>query len=157
MNTDTRRAVFCCIMGAEDTSDAFEHLLRLGLKVHLLLGCCPLAGLGSPCCVYLIKLASGLKKTRRLCCMLRFWWPQIQCLCEQGLAIHGSHLPPSLLQGEAEREMVRVAVECCLQEAAWNPYYSLLLSRLTAASTSHAVTLQCALCCSWTHIVNGLP
>jgi hypothetical protein len=34
MNTDVRRAVFCCVMGAEDASDAFERLLRLGLKVR---------------------------------------------------------------------------------------------------------------------------
>ena len=33
MNTDVRRAVFCCVMGAEDAADAFERLLRLGLKV----------------------------------------------------------------------------------------------------------------------------
>jgi hypothetical protein len=34
MNTDVRRAVFCCVMGAEDATDAFERLLRLGLKVR---------------------------------------------------------------------------------------------------------------------------
>lgn len=33
MNTDVRRAVFCCVMGAEDAADALERLLRLGLKV----------------------------------------------------------------------------------------------------------------------------
>lgn len=82
MNTDVRRAVFCCVMGAEDATDAFERLLRLGLK------------------------------------------------------------------GEAEREVVRVPVECCLQEAGWNPYYALLLGRLAAATTSHAVTLQY---CLWDH------
>lgn len=38
--------------------------------------------------------------------------------------------------------------ECCLQEAGWNPYYALLLGRLAASSTSHAVTLQY---CLWDH------
>lgn len=35
MNTDVRRACFCAIMGAEDAADAFERLLRLGLKASL--------------------------------------------------------------------------------------------------------------------------
>lgn len=36
MNTDTRRAVFCAVMGSEDATDAFERLLRLSLKARLL-------------------------------------------------------------------------------------------------------------------------
>lgn len=46
MNTDTRRNVFCILMTAEDYLDAFEKLLRLGLKaqqeqeiVHVLVHC----------------------------------------------------------------------------------------------------------------------
>lgn len=46
------------------------------------------------------------------------------------------------MQGEAEREVVRVTVECCLQERSWNPYYVHLLQRLLAASKAHRVTLQ---------------
>ena len=38
--------------------------------------------------------------------------------------------------------MVRVTVECCLQEKAWNPYYALLLAKLCEASKSHKITLQ---------------
>ncbi|XP_062849496.1 nucleolar MIF4G domain-containing protein 1 [Trichomycterus rosablanca] len=47
MNTDVRRNIFCVIMTSEDYLDAFEKLLRLGLKgqqerdiVHVLLDCC---------------------------------------------------------------------------------------------------------------------
>ncbi|KAF7706748.1 hypothetical protein HF521_020002 [Silurus meridionalis] len=47
MNTDVRRNIFCVIMTSEDYMDAFEKLLRLGLKgqserdiVHVLLDCC---------------------------------------------------------------------------------------------------------------------
>lgn len=76
MNTDTRRTVFCIVMGSEDAADAFERLLRLSLK------------------------------------------------------------------GEAARELVRVPLECALQEAAWNPYYCHLLARLASSDTSHLVTLQ---------------
>ena len=46
------------------------------------------------------------------------------------------------MQGEAEREVVRVTVECCLQERSWNPYYVHLLQRLLAPSKAHRVTLQ---------------
>uniref|UniRef100_A0AAY4CCS9 MI domain-containing protein n=1 Tax=Denticeps clupeoides TaxID=299321 RepID=A0AAY4CCS9_9TELE len=47
MNTDIRKNIFCVIMTSEDYLDAFEKLLRLGLKdqqereiVHVLLDCC---------------------------------------------------------------------------------------------------------------------
>ncbi|XP_017328525.2 nucleolar MIF4G domain-containing protein 1 [Ictalurus punctatus] len=47
MNTDVRRNIFCIIMTSEDYLDAFEKLLRLGLKgqqerdiIHVLLDCC---------------------------------------------------------------------------------------------------------------------
>ncbi|XP_069047088.1 nucleolar MIF4G domain-containing protein 1 isoform X2 [Lepisosteus oculatus] len=47
MNTDIRRNIFCVVMTSEDYLDAFEKLLRLGLKdqqereiVHVLMDCC---------------------------------------------------------------------------------------------------------------------
>ncbi|XP_051559599.1 nucleolar MIF4G domain-containing protein 1 [Myxocyprinus asiaticus] len=47
MNTDIRRNIFCVLMSSEDFLDAFEKLLRLGLKdqqereiVHVLMDCC---------------------------------------------------------------------------------------------------------------------
>ncbi|KAM3929089.1 nucleolar MIF4G domain-containing protein 1 [Leptodactylus fuscus] len=47
MNTDIRRNIFCVVMTSEDYLDAFEKLVRLGLKdqqereiVHVLIDCC---------------------------------------------------------------------------------------------------------------------
>lgn len=47
MNTDVRRSVFCTLVTSEDFLDAFDKLLRLGLKepqeremVHVLVDCC---------------------------------------------------------------------------------------------------------------------
>ncbi|XP_008054604.1 nucleolar MIF4G domain-containing protein 1 [Carlito syrichta] len=47
MNTDIRRNIFCTIMTSEDFLDAFDKLLKLGLKdqqereiVHVLMDCC---------------------------------------------------------------------------------------------------------------------
>ncbi|KAM9166222.1 nucleolar MIF4G domain-containing protein 1 [Pangshura tecta] len=47
MNTDIRRNIFCVLMSSEDFLDAFEKLLKLGLKdqqereiVHVLIDCC---------------------------------------------------------------------------------------------------------------------
>ncbi|XP_029444357.1 nucleolar MIF4G domain-containing protein 1 isoform X2 [Rhinatrema bivittatum] len=47
MNTDIRRNIFCVLMSSEDFLDAFENLLKLGLKdqqereiVHVLVDCC---------------------------------------------------------------------------------------------------------------------
>ncbi len=47
-----------------------------------------------------------------------------------------------LAQGESEREVVRVTLECCLAERGWNPYYGHLLAALAAASKGHRITLQ---------------
>ena len=44
---------------------------------------------------------------------------------------------------------MRVAVDCCLQEAAWNPYYAALLKNVLAASQAHCVTAQY---CIWDHL-----
>ncbi|XP_061778231.1 nucleolar MIF4G domain-containing protein 1 isoform X2 [Nerophis ophidion] len=47
MNTEVRRNIFCVLMTSEDYLDAFEKLLRMGLKdkqereiVHVLMNCC---------------------------------------------------------------------------------------------------------------------
>ncbi|XP_056341351.1 LOW QUALITY PROTEIN: nucleolar MIF4G domain-containing protein 1 [Oenanthe melanoleuca] len=47
MNTDIRRSIFCVLMMSEDFMDAFEKLLKLGLKdqqereiVHVIIYCC---------------------------------------------------------------------------------------------------------------------
>ncbi|XP_077592327.1 nucleolar MIF4G domain-containing protein 1 [Stigmatopora nigra] len=47
MNTDVRRNIFCVLMTSEDYIDAFDKLLRMGLKdkqereiVHVLMDCC---------------------------------------------------------------------------------------------------------------------
>ena len=52
-------------------------------------------------------------------------------------------------QGEAQREIVRVAVDCCLQESTWNPYYAALLKNVLAASQAHCITAQF---CIWDHL-----
>ena len=46
------------------------------------------------------------------------------------------------VQGEAQREVVRVTVECCLQERAWNGYYAQLLGSLVRTVKGHRITLQ---------------
>ena len=45
-------------------------------------------------------------------------------------------------QGESQREIVRVAVECCMQEAHWNPYYGALLERVLQSARTHQVRLS---------------
>jgi nucleolar MIF4G domain-containing protein 1 len=59
------------------------------------------------------------------------------------------------LKGQQEREIVRVIVECCMHETAWNPYYGMVLSRLCQLAKGHRVTLQY---CLWDHIkdINGM-
>lgn len=46
------------------------------------------------------------------------------------------------VQGDQSREVVRVLVECCLQEARYNPYYGHLAARLAAVSKGYKVGLR---------------
>ncbi|KAF7135056.1 hypothetical protein RHSIM_Rhsim08G0079300 [Rhododendron simsii] len=46
------------------------------------------------------------------------------------------------LQGKQDREIMRVLVECCLQEQVYNKYYSVLATRLCSHDNNHKATLK---------------
>ncbi|KAL1195521.1 hypothetical protein V5N11_030788 [Cardamine amara subsp. amara] len=52
------------------------------------------------------------------------------------------------LQGQQDREIVRVLVECCLQEKVFNKYYTVLASKLCKHDKNNKFTLQY---CIWDH------
>lgn len=52
------------------------------------------------------------------------------------------------LQGKQDREIMRVLVECCLQEKVFNKYYCVLASKLCTHDKNHKFTLQY---CVWDH------
>ncbi|CAN4089360.1 unnamed protein product [Withania somnifera] len=52
------------------------------------------------------------------------------------------------LQGKQDREIMRVLVECCLQEKAFNKYYCALASKLCSHEKNNKFTLQY---CLWDH------
>ncbi|MCO5609437.1 hypothetical protein L7F22_063663 [Adiantum nelumboides] len=52
------------------------------------------------------------------------------------------------LKGKQDREIMRVIVECCLQEKVFNKYYSLLINKLCHHDKNHRFTLQY---CLWDH------
>ncbi|XP_009616414.1 uncharacterized protein [Nicotiana tomentosiformis] len=52
------------------------------------------------------------------------------------------------LSGKQDREIMRVLVECCLQEKAFNKYYCALASKLCSHGKNHKFTLQY---CLWDH------
>ncbi|KDO29212.1 hypothetical protein SPRG_19885 [Saprolegnia parasitica CBS 223.65] len=78
MNTDVRRSIFCAIMGASDCIEAYEGVLKLGLK------------------------------------------------------------------DKQEREIIRVLMHCCGNEAKYNPYYALLAEKFATADPRYKFTLQLA-------------
>ncbi|EQC33622.1 hypothetical protein SDRG_08727 [Saprolegnia diclina VS20] len=78
MNTDVRRSIFCAIMGASDCIEAYEGVLKLGLK------------------------------------------------------------------DKQEREIIRVLMHCCGNEAKYNPYYALLADKFATADPRYKFTLQLA-------------
>ncbi|KAL8480332.1 hypothetical protein ACS0TY_027032 [Phlomoides rotata] len=52
------------------------------------------------------------------------------------------------LPGKQDREIMRVLVECCLQEKVFNKYYCVLASKLCSHDKNHKFTLQY---CLWDH------
>ena len=46
------------------------------------------------------------------------------------------------LSGQGDREIVRVILECCLQEKAFNPFYAVLTSKLVERQKRHRLTLR---------------
>ncbi|XP_050212543.1 uncharacterized protein LOC126664278 [Mercurialis annua] len=52
------------------------------------------------------------------------------------------------LPGKQDREIMRVVVECCLQEKVFNKYYTALASKLCEHDKNHKYTLQY---CLWDH------
>ncbi|KAF3776825.1 Nucleolar MIF4G domain-containing protein 1, partial [Nymphaea thermarum] len=52
------------------------------------------------------------------------------------------------LPGKQDREIMRVLVDCCLQEKVFNKYYSVLASKLCSYDKNHKFTLQY---CLWDH------
>ncbi|XP_010438438.1 PREDICTED: nucleolar MIF4G domain-containing protein 1-like [Camelina sativa] len=52
------------------------------------------------------------------------------------------------LPGKQDREIMRVLVECCLQEKIFNKYYTVLASKLCEHDKNHKFTLQY---CIWDH------
>ncbi|KAL9252476.1 Nucleolar MIF4G domain-containing protein [Drosera capensis] len=52
------------------------------------------------------------------------------------------------LQGKQDREVMRVLVQCCLQEKVFNKYYTALASKLCSHDKNHKFTLQF---CLWDH------
>ncbi|KAM5548391.1 hypothetical protein ABKV19_000021 [Rosa sericea] len=52
------------------------------------------------------------------------------------------------LHGKQDREIMRVLVECCLQEKVFNKYYTILASKLCEHDKNHKFTLQF---CLWDH------
>lgn len=46
------------------------------------------------------------------------------------------------MPGKQDREIMRVLVECCLQEKAFNKYYTVLASKLCEHDKNHKFTLQ---------------
>ncbi|XP_048866598.1 nucleolar MIF4G domain-containing protein 1 isoform X2 [Brienomyrus brachyistius] len=76
MNTDVRKSIFCIVMTSEDYLDAFEKLLRLGLK------------------------------------------------------------------DQQEREIIRVLLDCCLQERLFNAFYIVLADKFCAHDRRFQMTLQ---------------
>uniref|UniRef100_A0A803N3B3 MI domain-containing protein n=1 Tax=Chenopodium quinoa TaxID=63459 RepID=A0A803N3B3_CHEQI len=53
------------------------------------------------------------------------------------------------LHGKQDREIMRVLVECCLQEKSFNKYYTALASKLCSHDKNHKFTLQY---CLWDHL-----
>lgn len=78
MNTDTRKALFCIIMTAEDYMDAFEKLLKLNLKqekeiVNVLLHCALQEQSFNPYYAYLAAKFCAFSRKYFICLQFSLW------------------------------------------------------------------------------------
>ncbi|XP_028630569.1 LOW QUALITY PROTEIN: nucleolar MIF4G domain-containing protein 1 [Grammomys surdaster] len=80
MNTDVRRNIFCTIMTSEDFLDAFEKLLKLGLKdqqereiVHILMDCCLQEKTYNPFYAFLASKFCGYERRFQMTFQFSIW------------------------------------------------------------------------------------
>lgn len=81
MNTDSRRAIFCIIMGSADCDDAFEKLVRAGLLknrserdcVRVLMECCGNEGYYNPFYSHLAARICDFQPQCKFTFQLAFW------------------------------------------------------------------------------------
>jgi nucleolar MIF4G domain-containing protein 1 len=81
MNTDTRRSVFCIIMGSEDCDDAFEKLVRAGMlknrterdTVRVLVECCGNEKTFNPFYAHLASRICDYQQQCKFTFQLSFW------------------------------------------------------------------------------------
>uniref|UniRef100_H0WHX5 Nucleolar MIF4G domain-containing protein 1 n=2 Tax=Otolemur garnettii TaxID=30611 RepID=H0WHX5_OTOGA len=80
MNTDIRRNIFCTIMTSEDCLDAFEKLLKLGLKdqqereiAHVIMDCCFQEKTYNPFYAYLASKFCGYERRFQMTFQFTIW------------------------------------------------------------------------------------
>ncbi|XP_045054659.2 nucleolar MIF4G domain-containing protein 1 isoform X2 [Desmodus rotundus] len=80
MNTDVRRNIFCTVMSSEDFLDAFEKLLKLGLKdqqerevVHVLMDCCLQEKTYNPFYAFLASKLCGYERRFQVTFQFSIW------------------------------------------------------------------------------------
>ncbi|XP_053409524.1 nucleolar MIF4G domain-containing protein 1 [Nycticebus coucang] len=80
MNTDVRRNIFCTIMTSEDCLDAFEKLLKLGLKdqqereiAHIVMDCCLQEKTYNPFYAYLAGKFCGYERRFQMTFQFTIW------------------------------------------------------------------------------------
>ncbi|XP_072185139.1 nucleolar MIF4G domain-containing protein 1 [Excalfactoria chinensis] len=80
MNTDIRRSIFCVLMTSEDFMDAFEKLLKLGLKdqqereiVHVILYCCLQEKTYNPFYAFLASKLCGYERRFQVTFQFSIW------------------------------------------------------------------------------------
>lgn len=80
MNTDIRKKIFCVMMTSEDYLDAFEKLLRLGLKdqqereiIHVLIHCCLQEKTFNPFYAFLVEKFCEYERRFQMTCQFSLW------------------------------------------------------------------------------------
>ena len=81
MNTDTRRSIFCVVMGSSDCDDAFEKLVRQGMLkpkaerdvIRVIVHCCGEEKAFNPFYGYLAMRVCEYQAKSRFTLMLTFW------------------------------------------------------------------------------------
>lgn len=80
MSTETRKRVFCVVMGAQDYMDAFEKILQLDLRgnehreiVRVIIECCGKEKCFNPYYFHLLEKLSSFDRSHKFTLQLYFW------------------------------------------------------------------------------------
>ncbi|XP_067649501.1 nucleolar MIF4G domain-containing protein 1-like [Haliotis asinina] len=150
MNTDIRKTIFCVIMTSEDFIDAFEKLLKLGLKhqqereiIHVILDCCLQETKYNPFYAFLAQKFCEFDRRFQMTVQFNLWdrYKEMGSLSQQNRDNLASLISHLLLKKGLSLSILKVVEFGTLEKPMVRFLKSLLMLLLTAADQDEMVAV----------------